>query len=174
MPSRSTPPQEASEAHAPTEDQPSSLTDIDELITRLRAAHDHGITIEELHAHLRPIIAQSGAGPLLGLETQTPPCTEKSDEITAMPEDISEDLRRNPLLGTSYSQSIENVGGSSQDGPLKSFCYDKLLRFGTDSPQRKSQESAGYGPRGCYGFSQNSSSSPSSSPSSLSSSSSSY
>jgi len=94
-----------------------------------------------------------GTVPLLGLETSTTPEIEITREISEPASETKRAPRRNPLLGTITSQVIENVGGSSQDGPPNSFCYDNLLRFGADSQQVKPRKSAGNGPRGCYGFS---------------------
>ena len=57
MTTRSKPPQVEPEIHAHGDDDQSSVTGIDELIARLRAAYDRGITIEEFHARLGSLLA---------------------------------------------------------------------------------------------------------------------
>lgn len=113
MTERSTTPQAASRIDADVDDAQTSVTGIDDLIVQLRAAHDRGTTIEELHAHLRPIIDRGDVGPLLELE---PPTAEKAGENSTASEDARDDPRCNPLLGTISTKAlkalveIENIG----------------------------------------------------------------
>jgi len=56
MTDRFTTPQAASDGNALADDDRGSVREIDDLIDRIRAAHDAGITIEEIHAGLAEII----------------------------------------------------------------------------------------------------------------------
>ncbi|WP_242770418.1 hypothetical protein [Sphingopyxis sp. YF1] len=55
-----------------------------------------------------------------------------------------------PLLGTSYSQSIENARGSSERRSPESVCYDKLLRENDQSSGGKSRKNVLIERRDCY------------------------
>jgi hypothetical protein len=111
----------------PTDDGGVGPISIDDIIVRIRAAHDQGMTINDINAHLLPIIGQQTAGHLLGLEASTPPAIDIMGEVQASFADDRNHPRLSPLLGTITSQVIENVGGSSKDGPPSSFCSTQLL-----------------------------------------------
>lgn len=57
------------DTHAPDTDHDgwACVADIEDIIVRIRAAHDAGITIDDLHARLRTVIEGSDTGSLLGL-----------------------------------------------------------------------------------------------------------
>jgi hypothetical protein len=80
-----------------------------------------------------------GSGSLLGLE---PTSAENTGQNPVIDEDSNlqpaPEPRLAPLLGTSYSQSIENAGGSSNRRSPEGVCYDKLLRENGPSSVRKS------------------------------------
>jgi hypothetical protein len=56
-------PEEAPPVHALGNDGPESLMDIDQIIVRLRAAHDAGLTIEAINAGLATIVRDTDATP---------------------------------------------------------------------------------------------------------------
>ena len=90
------------------------------------------------------------AVPLLGLEPHPTSAIEKAGQNPTSPEDSHPQSRRTPLLGTSYSQSVENAGGSSKRRSPESVCYDKLLRENGSSSGRKSRKTVIVEGRVCY------------------------
>lgn len=66
-----------------------------------------------------------GSMPLLGLELAT---TENKREIDGLTEDSNQQAMLAPLLGTSFSQSTETLGESSQRRSPERVCYGNLLR----------------------------------------------
>ena len=81
-------------------------TDIDHIIDRLRAAHAAGTALDDIAARLHPIIRTENVGPLLELETSTPPTAEIMGEIPAPSHHGRNDARLNPLLGTITSSEV--------------------------------------------------------------------
>jgi hypothetical protein len=152
MTSRSTPPQAASEVHAPAAHQAridADMDDFEALIRSIHAAYIAGTTVSALRAHLEPIIASEDAGPLLGLDPQPPPTTEKAGQNTGGAADLDDQPCYAPLLGTSNSQSIENARGSSKKRSPESICYPKLLRESTPASGRISRKTVHAEERDC-------------------------
>ena len=89
-----------------------------------------------------------GSSALLGLE---PSPTEKAGENPARPEDSNRVDLLAPLLGTTYSQGIENARGSSKERSPESVCYGKLLRESGPSSGQKSRKTVRVEDRVCYG-----------------------
>jgi len=85
--------------------------------------------------------------PLLALE---PTCAGKPQENITTMEDSNRSPDSAPLLGTSYSQSIENARGSSERRSPESVCYDKLLRENDQSSGGKSRKNVLIERRDCY------------------------
>lgn len=85
--------------------------------------------------------------PLLGLELTN---TENKQENVSQIEDSNQQAMLAPLLGTSYSQSIENARGSSERRSPESVCYGKLLQANAPSSSGKSRNSVVPDARGCY------------------------
>jgi integrase len=90
----------------------------------------------------------SNAGPLPGLE---PVSIEKAEHNQVSTGAIDLPTGLGPLPGTSFSQRIENAGGSSERRSPERVCYDKLLREDGPSSPGKSQKTVLHRPRGCYG-----------------------
>ena len=95
-----------------------------------------------------PSDGQIDAGPLLRLESET---TENCGVNPPPTEDSNQPPRLSPLLGTSYSQSGRNAGGSSKKRSPESVRYEKLLRESGPSSGGKSRKPVLIEGRGCYG-----------------------
>ena len=77
-------------------------------------------------------------------------CAEKPQENIGAARDSNRSTNSAPLLGTSYSQSVENAGGSLKKRSPESVCYKKLLRENGPSLAGKSQKTVRYGAHDCY------------------------
>jgi hypothetical protein len=93
---------------------------------------------------------QDGSSVLLGLEPKPTPDLEKAGQNLTNPANLDNQPCYAPLLGTSYSQSIENAGGSSEGRSPEGVCYDKLLREHASSLGRKPRKTVLVEGRGCY------------------------
>lgn len=115
--------------------------------------HDHSTSSPATSAPRLTNGPDDGAGsmPLLGLK---PSIIEKAGENPVESEDSNRVDLLAPLLGTSFSQSIDNARGSSKRRSPESVCYDKLLRESRRSSGRKSRRTVLVEGGVCYGRSE--------------------
>lgn len=105
-------------SHDAVDDAPVNSADIDDLIAHLRAAHDAGATIGELHARLAPL--------LTGTPTGGPP-SEPSSTMDALPfplppsnpatEEIALNQPRSPNPGSEVWQSPARRSSHHTEAP---------------------------------------------------------